>query len=81
MKGNNMDEFYRLSTVTGKKYNVFDTVKILNIQQACSYMDNDVFPVDIKVSAQKDGKKCLVFYFDREESHDVYDKWCKWELK
>lgn len=77
-----MDEFYRKSTVTGKSYDVFKTVKILNIQQACSYMDNDVFPVDIKVSIdQRSGKKCLVFYFDREESKVVYDKWCNYELK
>ena len=44
------DEFYRFSTVTGKSYDVFKTVKILNILQAASYMDNDVFPVDIRVS-------------------------------
>lgn len=76
------DQFYRKSTVTGRSYDVFKTVKILNIQQACSYMDNDVFPVDIKVSIdQRSGKKCLVFYFDREESKDVYDKWCNYELK
>lgn len=75
------DQFYRTSTVTGRSYDVFKTVKILNIQQACSYMDNDVFPVDIKVSIdQRSGKKCLVFYFDREESKEVYDKWCNYEL-
>ena len=75
------DEYYRTSTVTGRSYDVFKTVKILNIQQACSYMDNDVFPVDIKVSIdQRSGKKCLVFYFDREESKSVYDKWCNYEL-
>ena len=76
-----MEEFYRMSTVTGKSYNVFNTVKILNIQQVCAYMANDVFPVDIKISKdQNTGKKCLVFYFDRDESHDVYDKWCNHEL-
>ena len=74
--------FYRTSTVTGRSYDVFKTVKILNIQQACSYMDNDVFPVDIKVSIDnRTGKKCLVFYFDKEGSKDVYDKWCNYELK
>ena len=74
------DEFYRFSTVTGKKYDVFKTVKILNILQAASYMDNEVFPVDIRVSQDNDKRRCLVFYFDREESKDVYDKWCKHEL-
>ena len=74
------DEFYRFSTVTGKSYDVFKTVKILNILQVASYMDNDVFPVDIRVSQDENKRRCLVFYFDREESKDVYDKWCKHEL-
>lgn len=75
------DEFFRRSTVTGKSYDIFKTVKILNIQQACGYMENEVFPVDIKISIDnKTKKKCLVFYFDREESKDVYDKWCNYTL-
>lgn len=74
------DEFYRFSTVTGKSYDVFKTVKILNILQVASYMDNDVFPVDIRVSQDENKRRCLVFYFDREESKDVYDKWCRHEL-
>ena len=74
------DEFYRFSTVTGKSYDIFKTVKILNILQAASYMDNDVFPVDIRVSRDDNMRRCLVFYFDREESKEVYDKWCKHEL-
>lgn len=75
------DKFFRRSTVTGKSYDIFKTVKILNIQQACSYMENEVFPVDIKISIDnKTKKKCLVFYFDREESKDVYDKWCNYTL-
>lgn len=44
-------------------------------------MDNDVFPVDIKISVDNRTKrKCLVFYFDREETKIVYDLWCKREL-
>ena len=74
------DEFYRFSTVTGKSYDVFNTVKILNILQAASYMGNDVFPVDIRVSRDENKRRCLVFYFDRDASKDVYDKWCKHEL-
>lgn len=74
-------EFYRISTVTGRSYDVFKTVKILNIKQATQYMANDVYPVDIKITINnKNGEKCLVFYFDKEESKEVYDKWCNYEL-
>ena len=44
------DEYYRFSTVTGKKYNVFDSVKLLNLNQCIFYMENNVFPDDIKIS-------------------------------
>lgn len=78
----NEDRYFRKSTVTGKSYDLFKTVKIMNIQQACAYMDNNVFPVDIKISIDNNTKKkCLVFYFDKEESKDVFDKWCNYELK
>lgn len=74
------EQFFRISTVTGRSYDVLKTVKILNIAQATAYMDNDVFPVDIKISKDKNNKRCLVFYFDKEESSEVYDKWCNYEL-
>ena len=74
------DEFYRFSTVTGKSYDVFKTVKILNILQAASYMDNEVFPVDIRVSRDENKRRCLVFYFDREESKKYYELWCNYQL-
>lgn len=77
-----MDKFYRKSTVTGRSYDIFQTVKILNIKQVCCYMENDVFPVDIKISVDNETKKkCLVFYFNKEESKEVYEKWRKYELE
>ena len=69
------DEFYRLSTVTGKKYDIFKTVKILNIQQCIYYMQHGCFPVDIKITESDKGNKCLVFYYNKEETKDIYDDW------
>ena len=72
------EEFYRHSTVTGKSYNVFDCIKILNIYQAIYYMEHEVYPVDILISEdRKTKKKCLVFYFIRSETKIPYDEWCK----
>lgn len=71
-------EFYRFSTVTGKSYNVFNTVKILNPAQSAYYMYNEIYPVDIRISEdRRTNKKCLVFYFIRSETKNVYDQWCK----
>ena len=77
-----MSEQYIIkSPVTQREYNLFNAVKIVNIQQACAYIEHDVLPVDIKVSTDaKTDKRCVVFYFDKTESRDVYDKWCNYEL-
>ena len=81
-KGIKMSEHYLTkSSVTQREYDLFNAVKIVNIQQACAYIEHDVFPVDIKTSVDaKTGKRCVVFYFDKTESKDVYDKWCNYEL-
>lgn len=69
------------SLVTQREYDLFKCVKIVNIQQACAYIEHDILPVDIKVSNDpKTNKRCVVFYFDKDESKDVYDKWCNYQL-
>jgi len=69
------DEYYRFSTVTGKKYNVFDSVKLLNLNQCIFYMENNVFPDDIKISINDKGNKCLVFYFNKDATKEIYKRW------
>lgn len=69
------EEYYRLSTVTGKKYDVFKTVKILNINQCIYYMQNGFYPVDIKITENDKGNKCLVFYYNRSETKQIYEDW------
>lgn len=77
-----MDEYLRYSRLTGKKYNVFDCVRIYNLGQSMAYMNNGVLPVDIKIGKDRDGEKSiLVFYFIKEETKDVYDLWLRHELK
>lgn len=77
-----MDEYLRYSRLTGKKYNVFDCIRIYNLEQAIAYMNNSVLPVDIKIGKDRDGERSiLVFYFVKEETKDVYDLWLKHELK
>lgn len=72
------EEYCRTSVVTGKTYNIFDCVRILNMQQSIFYMKNNVMPVDIRVSRSKDDTKdVLVFYYIKDETKEVYDVWCK----
>jgi hypothetical protein len=69
------------SNISQCEYDLFSCVKIVNIQQACAYMENGIYPVDVKSSIDnKTNKRCVVFYFDKNESKEVYDKWCNYEL-
>ena len=70
-----------VSKITGKKYNAKDCVRILNIQQVAAYLDNEVELLDIYISKDRNTeKKILVYIFDRENSKQAYDLWCKREL-
>lgn len=76
-----MEQFFRYSRITGKRYNLFETVKIVNLLQSMSYISAGVLPVDISISKNTDGKPCFVFLFVKEETKEVYDKWCNHELE
>lgn len=75
-----MSEYMRFSTVTNKKYNMFNTVRILNMEQWSFYMDRGVNPVDIKVTeSNRSDKKMVAFYFDKDETKNVYAEWCAYK--
>ena len=76
-----MAEYMRYSKLSGKKYNVFDCIKIYNLEQAIAYMNNDVLPVDIKIGKSKAEKPILVFYFIKDETKEVFDLWVNHDLK
>ena len=75
-----MEDYKRRSRFTGKYYNLFESVRILNLKQATAYIDNGIMPLDIYTSRDENNKPVLVFLFDREETKEVYDLWCKHEL-
>lgn len=71
------DPYYITSTVTGKTYDVFSVIKILNIRQAAFYMNFGCVLQDIEVSQdRKTGLPVLVFYFNRDDTKEAYDIWC-----
>lgn len=53
--------------------NINKKIKILNIEQAKYYINNDIKPLDIFIG--KGGK--IVFEFNRNDTTEVFDKWCK----
>lgn len=67
---------------SNKEYNASKAVRVLNPSQAAAYWINGVAPCDCYPSRDYEtGKPVIVYIFDREQCQDVYDKWCKYELK
>ena len=76
------NEFMRKSLIFGTEYNYFDTVKIKNMNQAAAYMENGVYPVDIKVyrDDENKSKRMIAYFFNKDESKEVFEKWCNYDL-
>lgn len=70
------------SAITGEWYYSKEAVRILNIYQAIGYLIHGVKLIDLYPSKdKKTGKPILVFVFDKFESREAYDLWCKHLLK
>jgi hypothetical protein len=77
-KDMNNERFYRVSRVTGREYNIFDSIKILNISQAIFYLEREITLQDLFISSdKKTGKSVIVFVFLREDTKQAFDEWCK----
>lgn len=72
---------YVTSSVTGKTYALQDVVRILNTQQIIAYMKNGVELLDIYPSINFNNVPVLVFIVNRRKTKEIYDLWCKGELK
>lgn len=69
---------YETSKITGRTYELFSQIRILNIKQSIFYLKNGVVLNDIEISEdRKTHEPVMVFLFNREDTRDAYDKWCK----
>lgn len=70
-----MNHIKEYSEMFHKEYEIEDTVRIVNTRQAGLYVKHNVPLMDLFWS-----RDTLVFVFDREQSKNAYDLWCKHEL-
>ena len=67
---------------SNKEYYASEAIRILDPNQAALYWANGVEPLDIYSSrSYKTNKALIVFVFKRDETKEVFDLWCKHELK
>jgi hypothetical protein len=69
------------SNVTNKKYIPSEIVRIINISQVIGYLNHGAELLDVYPSYDyKSDKQILVFIFNRKDTTQLYDLWCKHEL-
>ena len=69
------------SNFTGKEYDSRKAIRILNANQAAAYIKHGMELLDLWLSKDVNtGKPILVYIFNKEETKEVYDLWCKHEL-
>ncbi len=72
------NKVFEVSKITGRTYELFSQVRILNIQQCIFYLENGVVLNDIEISEdRRTHQPVMVFLFNREDTRDAYDEWCK----
>jgi len=71
------ERYIKRSEITGRNYDLFQCVKILNISQAIFYLNHNVKLMDLQISKDKQDKDILVFVFKKSDTKDAYDLWCK----
>ena len=69
--------YYETSKMTGKTYNLWGVIRILNPRQAAFYVSRGLEIQDIELSEDRKTKEpILVFFFNKEETKEPYDEWC-----
>lgn len=72
------EPYLEKSRVTGKEYDLWSVIRILNPRQAAFYCSKGLEIQDIEVSEDRRTKEpVLVFYFIKEETKVPFDEWCR----
>lgn len=68
--------------ITQKVYCPADVVRIINYKQAAAYLSHGAELIDIYPSRDFTTDEPLIVYiFNRKDTAELYDLWCKHELK
>ena len=70
-----------ISKTSGKPYSLKDIIPIRDPKQQKLYIKHEVYPIDMYTSIDEDTSNIiLAVVFLKEETTDVYKKWCNHEL-
>lgn len=64
-----------------RDYSNKEVVRIVNLKQQIFYIDSGVYPVDLYTSYDdQNDRKIIVMIFAKEDTNEVYKKWCNHDL-
>lgn len=65
-----------------KDYTSKEVVRIVNPKQYLLYIKNGIYPIDLYTSVDdKSSNSILVMIFLKEDTTEVYQKWCNYDLE
>lgn len=69
------------SNLKPRSYTQNEVVRIVNQKQHLTYIKNGVYPIDMYASIdEKTDNTILAMIFLKEDTSEVYKKWCNYEL-
>lgn len=69
------------SNLKPRTYTQNEVVRIVNQKQYLTYIRNGVYPIDMYASLdEKTNNTILAMIFLKEDTSEVYKKWCNYEL-
>ena len=72
---------YEISKINGQMYSLKDVARVIDQKQQKLYIKHDVYPIDMYTSIDEDTNNIiLAVVFLKEETTEVYKKWCNHEL-
>lgn len=64
-----------------RDYTLGEIIRIVNPKQSLLYIKSGVYPIDMYTSIdERTNNAVLVMIFLKEETTEVYKKWCNYEL-
>lgn len=73
---------YIQTNLKPKDYTSREVVRIVNPKQYLLYIKNGIYPIDIYTSVDdKSSNSILVMIFLKEDTTEVYQKWCNYDLE
>lgn len=68
------------SNLKNIEYTEKEAIRIYNRDQQTFYIDSSVYPIDMYTSyAPKNNRKIIVMIFNRNDTKEVYQKWCNYQ--